>query len=85
MTSNATLHAWIAESKQNRRYLKGLVIALSAIALVALAIDTRAGLMVGFVTAVIGVAGFWILGSHIADWEGQLALRRARARAAQSL
>jgi hypothetical protein len=80
MASNEDLHAWITDSRANRRALKGIVIALALVAAIGLAASPRIGLVMAFVTAVIGVSGFWILGSHIADWEGQLAVRRARAR-----
>jgi hypothetical protein len=84
MASNEDLHAWIEDSKQHRRALEGVVIALTAIALCVFLANARLGLVALFADAVIGVAGFWILGSHIADWEGQLALRRARARAREA-
>ncbi len=80
MANDFDLRDWIASSNQTRQGLKrglGPLIALSIIVMVA---NRSAGLMMLFVTGVIAVAGFWVLASHIADWERQLALNEQRAK-----
>ncbi len=80
MANDYDLRAFIESSKQTRQGLKrglGPLVALSIIVMVA---NRSAGLMMLFVTGVIAVAGFWVLASHIADWERQLALNQQRSR-----
>jgi hypothetical protein len=78
MTSESELNKWITESRQHRQQLKLVLAAFIGLALlVGLSSHKVAGVML-FVAATIAVSGFWILAGHIADWEGQLARRKAR-------
>jgi hypothetical protein len=78
MTSDQDLQRWITDSRHHRSQLKiGLAVLVGLAALVNLS-SSRVGHAMFLVAAVVGIAGFWILAGHIADWEGQLARRRPR-------
>lgn len=77
MPSDNDLQHWIATSRQHRQHLTvGLAVFTGLAFLVSLS-SHRIGFVMFFLDATVAVSGFWILAGHIADWEGQLARRRA--------
>jgi hypothetical protein len=83
MANDFDLRDWIESSKQTRHGLKRGLLPLVALSIIVMVANRSAGLMMLFVTGVIAVAGFWVLASHIADWERQLALNHQRTRRAE--
>jgi hypothetical protein len=79
MPSDTELQSWITETRAHRQQLKVGVSVLALLAFFVTLSSHRVGFAMFFIAATIAVAGFWILAGHIADWEGQLNRRRARA------
>jgi hypothetical protein len=66
------LERWIAGSRAMQRKLRtGLGVA-AAVSLVLLFVSRAAGGIGLAITAFVSVAGFWITGGHISDWEERL-------------
>jgi hypothetical protein len=76
MTSEAQLQTWISESRSNQRYLKGVVLVLGVLSALVSLSSHRIGFVMFLFTAVVAVAGFWVLAAHISDWQGQLRRRQ---------
>jgi hypothetical protein len=77
MYTDANLHRYIESSRRSRR---GLATGLGFSTLLALLVSLShpgVGLRMLGVIGVIAACGFWILSSHINDWEGQLSRRGA--------
>lgn len=79
--SDEQLQAWIAQTKRNQRRL---AVGVFAGALASVVVWWQwwafAGKAMLFASAVTAVCGFWITGSHIADWRAQLAARAGSRR-----
>jgi hypothetical protein len=76
MASDSELHRWIAESKQTRHRIGIGVAVLAALGFLVMLFDGTLGLGLVALSAIVAAAGFWIVSSHIADWEAQLRRRR---------
>ena len=80
MPSDAELQSWITQTRAHRQQLKIVVGVLALLALLVMLSSHKVGFAMLFIAATVAVAGFWILAGHLAEWEGQLSLRRARPR-----
>ncbi len=78
MPSDTELQKWITESRQHRQQLKIGLAFFTGLAFLVRLSSHRIGLVMFFIAATVAVSGFWILAGHIADWEGQLARRKAQ-------
>ena len=77
------LLGWISNTRKTQRkltYVVGLLILASSVLLFW---NLEIGLVLLTITAILGIAGFWITSSHILDWSDRLAglhhQRQARA------
>ncbi len=72
MESRDELERWIAGTRQVQKKLKlGLAAGVPA-SIVLLVISRPAGGIAIAIVALVALAGFWITGGHIQDWEDKL-------------
>ncbi len=72
MESRDELERWIAGTRQVQKKLKlGLAVGVPA-SIVLLVISRPAGGIAIAIVALVALAGFWITGGHIQDWEAKL-------------
>lgn len=72
MDRREELERWIEGSRQTQRKLKLGVGAAVIASVVLLVISRAAGGIALAIVALVALAGFWITGGHIADWEEKL-------------
>jgi hypothetical protein len=72
MDRREDLERWIAETRRTQQRLKlGLMIA-GVVALALFVVSRAAGGIAVAILALVALAGFWITGGHITDWEDKL-------------
>lgn len=72
MDRRGELESWIAETRRTQRRL-GAGVAIGAVLALALMLWRPAvGGVLFAVVAIVGLCGFWVTSSHIADWRGKL-------------
>jgi len=72
MDRRRELEGWIAQTQRTQRKL-AIGTAAGAVLALALAVWRPPIGGIGFaVVAIVGLCGFWVTSSHIADWRGKL-------------
>ena len=80
MDRRAELEGWIASTRRTQRRLMIALLAGAAIGFGLLAWRPAAGVFTLLADALLAICGYWITGSHLADWRRQLGeLDRPRA------
>lgn len=74
----AELLGWIAETRRNQRRLAILLAGFAVIAIGIMLWRTSIGVLALVIAGMIGMIGFWITWSHIADWRARLDQLRTR-------
>ncbi len=72
MAEREQLEAWIAQTQRNRRKLGTGIAIAGVVATGVLAIDRTAGLLAMMCVAIVAFFGFWIMSSHITEWETRM-------------
>jgi len=72
MDRREDLERWIAGSRRVQHKLKVGLGAGAAVAIVLLVVNRAVGGIAIAILALVALAGFWITGGHISDWEDKL-------------
>ena len=72
MDRRAELEGWIAGTRRTQRRLLMALIAGAVIGFVLLAWRPAVGGFTLLADALLAICGYWITGSHLADWRRQL-------------
>ena len=72
MQTREELERWIAESRATQGKLKLILMVGAAVALGLCFVNRAAGAGGVAIVAFVAVAGFWITGGHIAEWEAKI-------------
>lgn len=72
MDRRAQLEGWIASTRRTQRRLSIALVAGAAIGIGLVAWQTAVGVFTLLSVALLAICGYWITGSHLADWRRQL-------------
>lgn len=66
------LLGWIAKTRETQRKFAVLIVAMFAVAGGLFLWRSGVGTVAFFLTAIVGLCGYWITSSHIVDWNHRL-------------
>jgi len=72
MADREQLESWIAQTQRNKRKLGIGITVGGVVATSVLVIDRTAGLLAMMCIAIVAFFGFWIMSSHITEWEAHI-------------